>query len=121
MKQEYWVETHIGGLYVSSQGSIKNDTGIKLVKQEMWPDLYVGLQITKTKRVMFKLANLVYTFHINRGKPVDKDMTVRFRDGDHHNCAVDNLYIDYRHVNRPVVYDHRTVNTPYYQTTRRLQ
>ena len=100
---EHFVETDISGFYVGSEGNIENYTGIKTFRSFNGHDEFVGLSF-KGRRYTRRLSNLVYQFHINGGRPIPEDMTVRFRDGNTNNCRSENLYLDYRYVNRPILY-----------------
>lgn len=91
---EHFKETDISGLFVGSNGTIKNDTGIRMYLSFIKNDVYIVMIITERKRVYKKLSTLIYQYHINRGRPIDPDMTVKFKDYDPNNLEIDNLYID---------------------------
>lgn len=100
MKHEHFVETEWGGFYVGSSGTVINNTGLQHVQYRQGGVLYVGIEYLG-RRSMKKLSNLVYKYHINRGRNIDSEMTVRFRDADETNCDSSNLYLDYKEIHRP--------------------
>jgi hypothetical protein len=100
MNKEHFIETEWCGFYVGSYGTIMNQTGVQSVQYRTQGDLYVGLE-NDGHRSMKKLSNLVYKYHINRGKELDPEMTVRFKDNNQSNCSASNLYIDFKEVHRP--------------------
>lgn len=88
---EYYKETDVSGFYVGSNGTIINQTGIKFVRYNGNGELYVGFELEKNKRIMKKLSHLVYKFHVNRGREIDKDMVVYKIDGNNSNYSASNL------------------------------
>jgi hypothetical protein len=87
---EVYKETEWSGFYVGSNGTIINNTGLKMVKYKQAGALYVGIEYNG-KRSMKRLADLVYRYHIRCGKPLLYGTIIKFRDGDPSNCKSDNL------------------------------
>ena len=91
---EHFKETEIHGFFVGSEGGIVNETGIKVFKWcDQTGDCYVGFQLDRGRRIMRKLSHLVYQFHVNRGRPLEKGYTVSHRDGDKTNLSYTNLTV----------------------------
>lgn len=94
---EHFVETDWSDFYVGSNGTIKNQTGIKFVQYTQEGVMYVGLELDKNKRIMKRLADLVYRYHINKGKQLPPGLIIKFRDNNKNNHSVDNLSVHTTH------------------------
>lgn len=104
---EHFVETEWSDFYVGSNGTIKNKTGIKFVQYAQDGVMYVGLEFDKNRRIMKRLADLVYRYHINKGRPLPPGLVIKFRDGNKSNCRAENLSVHTCH--KGVSYEMDTV------------
>lgn len=106
---EYFKETEWLGFLVGSNGTIINNTGIKFIQYAQQGVMYVGLELDKNKRIMRRLADLVYRHHINKGHSLPKGLVIGFRDGNKSNCRAENLSVHTSHQGVPHEMDHAAI------------